>query len=278
MSGLRAFSFLVVLALASSARANIIDVSQSGFGFTPSAVNVQVGDTVRWTWSSFAHTVSEGTDGIVNGNEAFSGVLDNHNTTFLFTFDAAFVAANPRPGGVYNYFCEPHFPIMLGTVTVNSSTGTPYCFGDGSGTACPCANNSAVGAQVGCLNSLTTGGKLVGSGSASISSDSLVLSGSGMPNSSVLYFQGTATAGGGAGTVFGDGLRCAAGSVIRLGTKVNASGASQYPDVGDQSISVRGANASGNTRMYQAWYRNSAAFCTVSTFNLTNGLQLTWAP
>jgi hypothetical protein len=31
-------------------------------------------------------------------------------------------------------------------------------------------------------------------------------------------------------------------------------------------------------RTYQAWYRNAAAFCTASTFNLTNGVQLTWGP
>jgi hypothetical protein len=28
--------------------------------------------------------------------------------------------------------------------------------------------------------------------------------------------------------------------------------------------------------MYQLWYRNAAAFCTPSTFNLTNGLDVTW--
>jgi hypothetical protein len=31
-------------------------------------------------------------------------------------------------------------------------------------------------------------------------------------------------------------------------------------------------------RSYQAWYRNAAAFCTPSTFNLTNGYSVTWAP
>jgi hypothetical protein len=99
-----------------------------------------------------------------------------------------------------------------------------------------------------------------------------------MPNSSALYFQGTAQAGSGAGTAFGDGLRCAAGSVIRLGTKNNVAGTSSYPVGGDTSISVRGAVTAGATRYYQVWYRNAAAFCTTSTFNLTNGLSVTWAP
>jgi hypothetical protein len=30
------------------------------------------------------------------------------------------------------------------------------------------------------------------------------------------------------------------------------------------------------TRTYQCWYRNAAAFCTPSTFNLTNGVLITW--
>ena len=106
-----------------------------------------------------------------------------------------------------------------------------------------------------------------------------VLSGSQMPNSSALYIQGTVESGGGLGTVFGDGLRCAAGAVIRLGTKINAGNASQYPGPGDPSVSVRGAVTSPGTRMYQVWYRNSdPTFCTAQVFNLTNGLIAVWAP
>jgi hypothetical protein len=99
-----------------------------------------------------------------------------------------------------------------------------------------------------------------------------------MPNSSVLYFQGTTQVNGGSGTVFGDGLRCAGGSVIRLGTKINASNGSTYPAAGDVPISIKGAiPASGGTRTYQAWYRNNTGPCG-SGFNLTNGLQVTWSP
>jgi hypothetical protein len=94
----------------------------------------------------------------------------------------------------------------------------------------------------------------------------------------VLYFQGTNPQNGGLGSVFGDGLRCAGGSVVRLGTKLNAAGASAYPVGGDPPISVRGMiPGAGATRFYQAWYRNSALFCTPNaTFNLTNGWRVTW--
>jgi hypothetical protein len=109
---------------------------------------------------------------------------------------------------------------------------------------------------------------------ASLSADTLVLEASGMPNSSCLYFQGTTQS----STAFGDGLRCAAGSVIRLGSKFNSSGDSRYPAAGDVSVSVRGVVTAASTRTYQAWYRNATAFCTASTFNLTNGYAVLWRP
>jgi hypothetical protein len=114
---------------------------------------------------------------------------------------------------------------------------------------------------------------------ASISADTLVLTGSGMPNAAALYFQGTAQVAGGNGAVFGDGLRCVGGTVTRLGTKTNVGGTSQYPEAGDASVSVRGMNAAGNVRDYQCWYRNAdPVFCPPATFNLTSAVELTWQP
>jgi len=163
---------------------------------------------------------------------------------------------------------------FMSYVTNSTSTGTPYCFGDGTGTACPCANNGAAGN--GCASSVNAnGGNLSAGGTASVTADSVVLTGSGMPNSSALYFQGTSQM----NSTFGDGLRCVSGQIIRLGTKLNAGGSSQYPAAGDPPVSVRGAiPAGGGLRTYQCWYRNAAAFCTPSTFNLTNGVEVVWAP
>jgi hypothetical protein len=157
------------------------------------------------------------------------------------------------------------------------SPGSPFCFGTGAGTACPCGNTGAGGH--GCANSLFPfGGHLTTNGTANVSADTLVLAGSSMPNASVLYFQGTAQVNGGLGAAFGDGLRCASGSVIRLGTKVNASNGSMYPAAGDALISTKGAvPPAGGVRTYQAWYRNPTGPCG-SAFNLTNGVQVTWAP
>ncbi len=155
-------------------------------------------------------------------------------------------------------------------------TGVNFCFGDGSASACPCANESTPGEQRGCLNSLGSGGRLAATGVASLANDTVVLTGSGMPNSSALYFQGTQQQSSGAGGPFGDGLRCAGGMIVRLGTKTNAAGISQFPASGDPLVSVRGLVTTPGVRTYQVWYRNAATFCTVSTFNLTNGTQVSW--
>ena len=155
-----------------------------------------------------------------------------------------------------------------------------FCFGDGTGTPCPCGNAGAPGH--GCENSFATGGALLtASGSAQVSNDTLLLSGLGMPPTGfALYFQGDSQIAGGAGLPFGDGLRCVGGTTIRLGTKTSIGGASSYGGpAGDTPVSVMGMiPAAGGTRHYQIWYRNNAAFCTPSTFNLSNALTIEWFP
>lgn len=154
-----------------------------------------------------------------------------------------------------------------------------YCAGDAASAACPCANHGAAGS--GCANSVfPEGARLAASGNALVSADSTTLRCSRIPpGANALFYQGTLPLGG-VGTVFGDGLRCVGGIVIRLGTEqAAASGLAQYPGPGDLDVSVRGlVPAAGASRFYQVWYRNAAAFCTPSTFNLSNGVRLLWAP
>ena len=146
-----------------------------------------------------------------------------------------------------------------------------YC--DGPTLACPCGNFGSAGN--GCANSVNAAGAhLAASGVASLANDTLLLAASGTPNSNALYFQGTTQS----ASAFGDGVRCAAGTIIRLGAKASIAGSSNYPGAGEQPVSVRGAVPAGAVRHYQVWYRNAAAFCTPSTFNLTNGVSVNWAP
>jgi hypothetical protein len=197
------------------------------------------------------------------------------------------LGTNVQVQGLADPFCSSICQQGNGCIMVNNiflcggvpnPPGTPFCLGDGTATACPCANNSTVGQNEGCLNSLGSGGKLEGSGIASVSTDTVVLQGSGMPDSSALYFQGTSQQAAGAGTVFGDGIRCVGGTIVRLGLKTNSGGSSQYPTGADPTVSVKGGAMAGDTRTYQIWYRTADPnFCSPATFNLTNGYEISWS-
>lgn len=152
--------------------------------------------------------------------------------------------------------------------------GQALCFGDGTQAACPCANTGALGQ--GCGNSSNPqGANLSALGQASISNDTLVLLGAGMPNTPCLYFQGSSLV---APLPFGDGLRCAGGNIIRLGTALNVSGSSQYPQTSQSGIAVRGNNSAGDLRYYQAWYRDPQAACGGTASNVSNAYSILWQP
>jgi hypothetical protein len=154
-----------------------------------------------------------------------------------------------------------------------------FCYGDWTGVECPCLNTSAVGANEGCLHSLGTGGRLVGYGNPSLANDTVVLHYLRGPSvSPVLFFQGTTKVGGGLGAQFGDGLRCVSGAVVRLGTRTPCQGMMMLPDTGEPDLSAMGLFATPGPRYYQAWFRNAATFCTASTFNLTNAVEVAWVP
>ena len=65
---------------------------------------------------------------------------------------------------------------------------------------------------------------------------------------------------------------------MRLKIVLNSGGASQFPAAGDPPVSIKGGISAPGTREYQIWYRNAASFCTSATFNLSNGLLVTWTP
>jgi hypothetical protein len=164
------------------------------------------------------------------------------------------------------------------------ATATPYCAGDGLDplvtTQCPCSNVGAPGH--GCANNAQSAGALLAfSGSTDIDptteTDSVVFTATLMPPTALaIFLQGTATQN--AGFVFGHGVRCVSGGLIRLGVKTAVGGAAQYPGPGDHSVSQRGnvTPTSGSIRYYQTYYRDPAAICPPSTFNITNGFRIVW--
>jgi hypothetical protein len=163
---------------------------------------------------------------------------------------------------------------------------TPFCFGDGTSGPCPCANFSSPSTG-GCLNSLGSPGVLAATsptGFARVSGDipgidRVTLTGSGMPNSTCIYFQGSANP----AVPFGDGIRCVNNPFqVQLGTRVNAGGTSFVGGAPGPAISLQGflntPLPAPCTREYQCWYRNAANFCTPATFNMTNGVSIVWLP
>ncbi|MBL8861515.1 MAG: hypothetical protein JNK02_05835 [Planctomycetes bacterium] len=231
--------------------------------------------TLQYTLAPASNIGCRGLTGVVQG-----GVATLYATTSQTSLNTIVSVTDTGVGAPFSTVSVAATNTIYRGLRLIPSAGTfvsAICFGDGLGTACPCGNSGATGN--GCASSVNaSGGNLSSTGTPSIGADTLVLVGSGMPNSSVLYFQGTAPVNGGLGSVFGDGLRCAGGSVIRLGTKNNVGGGSSYPAPGDLAVSVRGLCSAGDVRVYQAWYRNAASFCTPATFNLTNGLSATWQP
>jgi hypothetical protein len=69
---------------------------------------------------------------------------------------------------------------------------------------------------------------------------------------------------------FGDGLRCAGGSLKRLGViTTSASGEATWPT----GLSTLGAWGAGDRRFFQIWYRDSALPCG-GQFNVSSGIDV----
>lgn len=174
-----------------------------------------------------------------------------------------------------------HFSILAGADVRVCYQFTPrveiFCKGDGSASACPCGNEAPLGTVGGCLNYEGLAGELTATGNPRLSADTLILHAASMHAvAPAAFFQGTSAENGGAGTVFGDGLLCVGGTLVRLGVRTSVGGALNLPSVGDPSISTAGSVAAPGIRTYQVWYRSGLPFCTFSTFNLTNGIQIDW--
>jgi hypothetical protein len=165
------------------------------------------------------------------------------------------------------------FAVAHVTVIVAAGAGTPYCFGDGSGTACPCANVGLGGH--GCNVAQATGGVCltlqdfmpngVGGGTATALGTNFGLNG--MPG--VVLIRSTMRQNGGLGTVFGDGLLCVAPPVVRIRSGL----------VHDGKVALAITHGAGQGRFdYQLWFRNQPiAFCDpAAAYNLSNAVEVTW--
>lgn len=95
----------------SASAAATVDVTIISSSFQPAQVNINTGDSVRWTEKDGGpfHT-STSNDGLWD-----SGFL-NQNQSFTYTFNAP---------GTYSYVCTPHAGFMIGAVMVAAAPNTP---------------------------------------------------------------------------------------------------------------------------------------------------------
>ncbi|MEY2785802.1 MAG: hypothetical protein RL277_2014, partial [Planctomycetota bacterium] len=153
--------------------------------------------------------------------------------------------------------------------------GTPFCFGYGAangGVACPCNNTVPAGSAAGCQNSTGQGGKLVGSGLSSVSSDTLVLSSSQMSGGFCVFLQANTLP---VASFYGDGTRCIGGSMRRLAQKAVIGGTASFPNPGDSRISQVGAiPALGGVKAYQVAYRDASGTLCGSGYHITNAVSV----
>ncbi len=108
-----------------SATSTVVDVTVAPNGtltFSPSTVNISVGDTVRWTWGASGHSVTSGdstsctADGRFcspNNTNCSTCVTSNIGFVYEFTFTQA---------GNFSYFCCVHCAFgMIGAVNVSAA-------------------------------------------------------------------------------------------------------------------------------------------------------------
>jgi hypothetical protein len=165
---------------------------------------------------------------------------------------------------------------LVDDVRIVAEPGSPICPTAHAFSTCPCSYSLGWGG--GCAQSSGASATLMSGGVASVASDSLTFTAAHMPpGTTALLFQGTTSSA--AGSSFGDGLLCLGGALARLGTTSVLTGTQTWPLVGAPPLSVTGVvPLTGGNRYYQAFFRDSATFCTTANFNLTSAESVAWAP
>jgi len=152
--------------------------------------------------------------------------------------------------------------------------GTLFCSPTNS--TCPCGNGG--NGRSGCGNSTGVGALLDVRGVPSISGDTLALIATGLPSATPVLFLQSPHPAGSSGGPFGDGVRCVAGPITFLGVAYARQGIATfgYASSGAPLSVLAVLSPTGDVRTYQAWYRDTASFCTSQPFNMTNGVEVWW--
>lgn len=158
------------------------------------------------------------------------------------------------------------------------SVPSPYCgeFFGGGNTPCPCGNSGPPADPEGCSSSRGFGARMRAAGDTSLGNDSFELLCQQVPSSAAILVRGMPFVQ--TGFVFGDGVSCLGGTLVRVTSRRPAGGTLHYPDPGEPPLSTIPGTTTGVTFGYQVVYRNPAAFCTSATFNVSDTQPAVWTP
>ena len=106
------FLTAVLLILVKMTSATTQTVTVQNFSFTPSSFSINLGDTIKWVWMDGVHTTSSTT--IPAGAAAWSHDLNSQDGNGEFTYV-------PSVAGTYNFQCNIHPTLMIGSFTVGCS-------------------------------------------------------------------------------------------------------------------------------------------------------------
>lgn len=231
--------------------------------------------------------------------------FDRFGSAVAITHDRALVTspqndeAGSNAGALYSIPIDG--PDCDGNGILDACEPTPYhefCFGDGGDqmgcTNCPCGNHSTVGACRGCTNGTGVGARIVASGSPDVMGDTMRVDMLGAnPMTFALLVSGAHALprfgsnpcfdhSSGVPSVSFDGLRCTGGDSLRHGirpTDANGDVGVTNSPWGEDPAFLSGVGfVAGQTRNYQAYYRELPTLVCGRALNTSQAFSVTFLP
>jgi plastocyanin/uncharacterized protein YegP (UPF0339 family) len=102
--------FLAAVLCISTCFARVHKITVSNFQFSPANTNAKVGDTILWVWQNGSHTTSSLT--IPAGAKPWNAPMNSMHKRFGYIVTKT---------GVYNFQCNIHPTLMMGTIKVSAA-------------------------------------------------------------------------------------------------------------------------------------------------------------